>query len=50
MRTAHTELNLIGLHQLYYLPIPIAATKPNQGLKILSDSLGKKLYPVPWEG
>jgi hypothetical protein len=27
----------------------VAATKPNHELKILSDSLGKKLYPVPRE-
>jgi hypothetical protein len=34
---------LIDLHQLDYLPIPVAGTEPNQELKILSDSLGKKL-------
>jgi hypothetical protein len=34
---------LIDLHQLYYLPIRYRRNKPNQELKILSDSRGKKL-------
>jgi hypothetical protein len=38
-----TELTLIDPYQLVCLPIHVAGTKPHQELKILSDSLGKKL-------